>query len=64
MCDSSFKPQVRVLVTNNLDELPLIQSQRAQGLPLESPPVVGESQMEATDQGATTDSHVEWNLVV
>ena len=51
-------------MTGNLVELPLRCAQRAQGLPPDIPSVVGESPVEATNQGATTDSHVEGNLVM
>ena len=51
-------------MTNILAELPLIRSQRLQGLPLEFPLVVEVSTMEATDQHVMVDSHVEGNPVV
>ena len=39
-------------------EFQLRRSKRSQGLPPNFPPAIGEGPMEATDQGAATDSHV------
>ena len=52
------------LVTNSLVELPLRQYRRVQGLPLDFPPIAGESAMESIDQNVMADSHMEGNLVV
>ena len=45
-------------------DFPLIQSRRVQGFPHDRPPIAGEIPMEAIDQGATSDSHVEENTAV
>ena len=49
---------------DSLIELILRRSRIVRGLPPDLPPVVGDIPMEATDQGAIVDSHVEGNLVV
>ena len=49
---------------NNLDEFPLRRSKRVQGLPPDLPSIIGEIHMEATDQGASVDSHMEENPTV
>ena len=51
-------------MTINLVEFPLKRSKIVQGFPLDIPPIVRETPMEATDQGATVDSHVEENPAV
>ena len=51
-------------MTNNLDEFPLRRSRRVQGFPPDLPPITGEIPMEATNQGAAVDSHVQENPTV
>ena len=48
-------------MTNNLSEFPLRQSIRVQSLPLDLPPILVEIPMEAIDQRASANSHMEEN---
>ena len=51
-------------MTSNLAKFHLTRSRRAQGFLPAFPPITGEIPMEATNQGATVDSHVEENPAV
>ena len=59
-----LRPYVSLVTNTNLAEFWLRRSKRNQGFPPNFPPVTGESPMEAIDQGATTTSHEEENIVV